>query len=514
MAGTGFLPRSAAYEKYEFHTLTGAGEPDEVWVSPVSTNLFHLLGVNAMRGRTFAADESHSVVLSREYWRSHFAWDPKAAGKLLALDGKPYTVIGVAPGNLEFPAPNTQMWIPLTFSASDKTDHEHRSLSVIARLKTGVTVKQAQAEMNLVIRRLAVEYPKTNAGWTAAIEPFQGREISDVLRAAVLALLGAVVLVLLIACANLASMLLARGSTRQGELAIRAALGAGQSRLIRQLVVETLMLAGAASLAGLALAWWGLAVIVSLVPKYNLVETQAVHQIAINFPVLGFTVALSLVTGILVGLLPALRVCRLNVNESLKECGGTSAKTSNSSRLQQVLVISEVALALVLLVGAGLMIQSFERLQSAPTGFNPDHVLTVRVPLVQYKYSPGLQSASFYREVLQRIEAIPGVKSAGMANNLPFTGFHTSVQFPLPANSPGGPGRALTIGMKSRSVSPGYFQALGIPLKLGRDFTPADSEKDARCVRIVNESMARRYWPGEDPVGKPLNGACPKNAAV
>src|SRR3989475_749279 len=497
----------AAYEPWEFHTLTGGGQPDEVWASPVSVNLFHLLGINAVLGRTFLSNESQALVLSREYWRSHFSSDPKVIGKTLVLDGKPYAVVGVAPPDFEFPKPNTQMWIPLTFSAADKNDHEHRSLSVIGRLKAGVNLKRAQTEMDTVANRVATQYPKTDAGWSAAIEPFRSQEVGGVLRAAVLALLGAVVFVLMIVCANVASMLLARGASRHGEMAIRAALGAGRSRLIRQLLAESVVLAGAGGAVGVALAWSGLSIIVNLVPKYNLIETQGVHRIAISLSILGFTAALSLLTGIAVGLLPALRVSNLNLNESLKERGRTSGSGSRRTGLQRALVVSEVALALILLVGAGLMIQSFQRLENAPTGFNPDHVLTVRVPLAKYKYSQGTQSANFYREVLQRVKAIPGVKSVGMANNLPFTGFHTSAALPLPKGSSGIPNVTL---IALRGVSPGYFQALGIPLKEGRDFTPADSESNARCVRIVNEAMARRYWPGEDPVGKQLNGACPK----
>ncbi len=497
----------AAYKRWELRVLTGAGEPDEVWASPVTTNFFHLLGVNVIIGRTFLASETQTLVLSNEYWRSHYAADPKILGKTLVLDGKPYTVIGIAPASLEFPDPNTQIWVPLTFSAAEKNDHEHKRLSVIARLKPGVTRQQAQAAMDLAAHRLAMQYPKTNAGRTAPVKPFKGREIGSPLRSAIWALLGAVFFVLLIVCTNVTSMLLARGATREGEIAVRAALGAGRWRLIRQLVVEGVLLAGAASLAGLGLASWGLATIVSLMPKYSLVETQAIHRIAINLPVLGFTVALALLTGTVVSILPALRISSPNLNESLKQRGRASGASAGGSRVQRALIVSEVALALVLLVGAGLMIQSFERLETTPTGFIPDHLLTVRVPLVKYKHSEGPQSAAFYRNVLERIQAIPGVRAAGMANNLPFTGFHTAVDFPAPPNSAGGPFYVAT-----RSVSPGYFHAMGIPLKEGRDFTPADNQKDAPCVRIVNEAMVRRYWPGEDPVGKQVPKACRNDA--
>jgi putative ABC transport system permease protein len=489
--------------------LTGSGEPDEVWTCPISDNVFHLLGVKAFLGRTFTENETQVVVLSHAYWLSHFAADPKIIGKTLALDGKPYTVIGIAPADFEYPDPSTQAWIPLTFSAAERDDREHLSLGVIARLRAGVTLQQAEASMDLAAHRLGIEYPKTAAGWIAVVKPFRPREIGSTLRVAILSLLGAVVFVLLIVCANVTSMLLARGAARQGEVAVRAALGAGRLRLIRQLLVEALLLAGAGSAAGLLLAWWGLAAMAKLIPRYTLTE-PAVHRIAINLPVLAFAVALALLTAIVVSLLPALRVSRPNLNESLQKRARTSGTSAGGSRVQRALIASEVALALVLLVGAGLMIRSFRSLEAAPTGFKPDHLLTVRVPLVNYKYAPGPQSAAFYRNLLERIEAIPGVRAAGMANNLPFTGFHTSVDFPDPPNWSGGPGQLFYV--ETRSVSPGYFQAMGIPLKEGRDFSQTDNQKDAPCVRIVNEAMARRYWSGEDPVGKQVPGACRNNA--
>lgn len=499
----------AAYQRMEFHALSGGPEPDEVWASPVTPNLFRLLGVDSVRGRTFAPNETGVVILSHQYWESHFSSNPKVIGKALALDGKPYTVVGVAPADFEFPAANTEMWVPLTFSAGERADHDHRKLSVIARLRPGVTLQQAQAQMDVIARQLAAQYPKTNAGWTAPVTPFKAPEVQGVLRAAILALLGAVVFMLMIVCANVASMLLARGTTRQGEMAIRAALGAGRARLVRQLLIESVLLAATAGAAGLVLARWGLDVIVDLVPKYNLIQTQALHQISINLAVFGFAAALSLLTGIAVGLLPAARISRVDINDWLKEHGRTSSG-SRGSRLQRALVVSEIALALVLLIGAGLMIQSFERLASAPTGFNPDHLLTVRVPLMNYKYSQGPQSTAFYREILRKIRAIPGVKAAGMANNLPFAGFHTTLDFPSNPESP--PASGNSIFVDGRSVSPGYFQAMGIPFESGRDFTETDNQQGARCVRIMNEALARRYWPGEDAVGRQVFGACPKNA--
>jgi len=497
----------AAFKRWEFRVLTGPGEPDEVWTAPMSGNAFHLLGLNAVLGRTFVENETQAVVLSPAYWRSRFAADPKIIGKTLTLDTKPYTVVGVAPADFEFPDPHTQIWVPLTFTAAEKADHEHHNVRVIGRLSAGSTLKQAQAALDVVTRRLALEYPKTNAGWSSIVKPFEAREIGSNYRLAILALLAAVIFVLLIVCANITSMLLARGTTRQGEIVIRAALGAGRLRLIRQLVVEGTLLAVGGIGAGLILAWCGLATVLKLLPKYTLIE-PGVYRTSLNLPVLAFAVALALLTGAVMSLLPALRFSSPNLNESLKQQARTPGTGARGSRLQRVLIVSEVALALVLLVGAGLMIQTFERLETAPTGFKPDHLLTVRVPLVNYKYSPGEQSAAFYRTVLERILAIPGIRAAGMANNLPFIGFFTSVDFPAPPNWSG----EHTSYVHARSVSPGYFQAMGIPFKGGRDFTEADNQKDAPCVRIVNETMARLYWPGQDPVGRQVNRACPNDA--
>lgn len=279
----------AAYQPWEFHTLTGGdGDPDEVWASPVTPNLFQVLGVSTVLGRTFTPNETQAVVLSHQYWESHFASDPRIVGKALALDGKLYQVIGVAPADFEFPAANAQMWTPLTFSAADRANHESRKLSVVARLSPGITLQQAQAVMDTVTSRLAAQQPKTNSGWSASLAPFRTPELQRVLRDTILALLGAVIFMLLIVCANVANMLLARGTERQGEIAIRAALGASRPRLVRQLLVEAVLLAAASGIGGLILARLGLAMIVSLVPKYNLIETQALHHISMNLTALGF----------------------------------------------------------------------------------------------------------------------------------------------------------------------------------------------------------------------------------
>src|SRR5579863_1791992 len=259
---SGAVQKLAAHKQWEFRVLTGEGEPDEVWAAPVTPGLFEVLGVRAVYGRAFGANENQVAVLGYEYWRSHFHSDRGVLGKAVALDGKPYTVIGVAPPGLEYPNPNTQIWIPLRLTPAEQSDHEDHSLSVIARLAAGAGIDRAQSAMDLQTRRLAAEYPTTNAGWTARVEPFRSRPIEGTLRSAIFALLGAVTFVLLIACANVASMLLARGSARQSEMAIRSALGARRPRLIRQLIVEILPVALLAGLTALLLARWGLSIIV------------------------------------------------------------------------------------------------------------------------------------------------------------------------------------------------------------------------------------------------------------
>jgi putative ABC transport system permease protein len=425
------------------------------------------------------------------------------------LDGKLYWIIGIAPQDFEFPAANAQLWTPLTFSAADRANHEHRDLSVVARLNRSSTLHQAQAVMDTLAGRLAAHNPKTNFGWTASVIPFKSPGVGDALRDTIFALLGAVVFMLMIVCANVVSMLLTRNIARHREVAVRVALGAGRLRLIRQMVVESVLLTFGGGVCGVMLARLGLAAIIGLVPKYNLVETQALNHISINLPVLGFVAALSLFVGIGVGLLPALKASRIDITEWLKEHG--RAATRGGTHLQSALVVCEIALALVLLVGAGLMVQSFRRLSAAPTGFDPEHLLTVRVPLMTYKYSPT-QSADFYRDILGRIRSIPGVKSAGLANNLPFTGFNVTLIVPAPLSTPGGSGG--TVGVDGRSVSPGYFEAMGTPFVAGRDFTEDENREGAQCVRVLNQAMARLYWPGENAVGQQLPGVCPKGAVA
>jgi predicted permease len=315
----------AGYQAWEFHALTGGvGDPDEVWVSPVTPNLFQVLGVSAFLGRSFIPNETQAVMLSNHYWRSHFLSDPKILGRVLALDGKLYSVVGIAPADFEFPAANTQMWTPLMLSGADRANHKDRKLNIVARLRPAVTMQQAQAFLDAAQARLAAQYPETNAGWSALVIPFRTPGVQGILRDTILALLGAVGFMLMIVCANVASMLLARGTTRHGEMAVRAALGAARSRLVRQLMLESVLLAVAAGIGGLMLARLGLAGIVSLVPKYNLVETQALNHISMNLAVCGFAATVALLTGIGVGLLPALRGSRIDISEWLKEHGRAS----------------------------------------------------------------------------------------------------------------------------------------------------------------------------------------------
>ena len=486
--------------RWKFYTLTGANEPDEVWAWPVSTNLFQLLGARPFLGRTFSPDESGAVVISHQYWQKHFASDRHVIGRSLALDGEQYTVIGVMPPNFYFDSPAADLWVSWSLTPQDIGDHENRFLSVVGRLKRGVTLRRARLEMQSIQNHLASVYAKEDSGRTVVVDRMKAQGLAD-FQAAIVALVGAVLFTLLIACVNVANMFLGRGAARQREMAVRSALGARRWRLARQLLTETLLVSVLSGLAGIVLAIAMIRLLVHLLPTYAPQEIAGLHEITLNLPALEVALALSVVTGIAVGLLPALRGYGVDLSESLRNGAAAVGPLGSRVHVRDLFVLCQTALALILLVGAGLMLRSFHRLATVNPGFNTNHVLTVRVPLVARKYSQGVASASFYEDVLQRIRAVPGVQSAAMVNDLPMGGFRTTGYFSLPKNS-GGPELGIPAGLQD--VSPGYFRAMGIPLLRGRDFTPEDQRKDSTKVAIVDEAMARRYWPGQDAVGKPL----------
>ena len=435
------------------------------------------------------------ALISYALLQRRFGGDPNIIGQTLTLDGEPVTVVGVMPQGFQFLSRESELWMPLLSAlpeaANMRGDH---FLNVVARLKPGVTQAQAQAEMEVISGRLGEQYPRTNTGLGVALVPLRDQIVGDI-RTALFVLLGAVGFVLLIACANVANLLLARASGRQKEIAIRSALGAGRARLIRQLLTESAMLSTMGGVFGLLLAFWGVNLLIKLVPD-NLSQARGV---GIDAQVLGFTLALSFLTGIVFGLAPALHASRPDLNETLKEGGRSATVGRMRNRIRGMLVVSEIALALVLLVGAGLMVKSFFRLRNVATGFQSEKLLTMRMELMRSKYGTQQQRIAFYDEVLERVKAVPGVEAAGVITWLPLTFKGGNLIFTI-AGRPAPPDGDVPAAV-GRVISPDYFHTMRIPLLAGRTFDERDSQP-ATPVVIINRAMSERYWPGEDVLGK------------
>ncbi len=385
-----------------------------------------------------------------------------------------------------------EIWSPWQIDEQNRP-RRGRGAMAVARIKPGFSLEQAQSEMSVVHNRIAQQYPEFNANWTVNLVPLRA-QFTGKIRLALLTLLGAVGMVLLIACANVANLLLARASGRQREVAVRAALGANRGRIIRQLLTESLLLAGLGGLVGLALAWWGTDLLVSLAPP----DLLNLPQVNINAAVLGFTLGISLLTGVIFGLTPAFEATRLNLCESLKE-GGKSAGGMRAQRLRNSLVVLEVALALVLLVGAGLLIRSFARLQGVDPGFNAQNVLTMGVSLPGRKYDTDQKRVNFFRQAVAQMRALPGVESVGAVNSLPFAAFHSGTSVDIE----GRPLLPVTDKLKTGVMvtDANYFRAMQIPLKRGRLFTDQEAA-EMRHVVVINEAFVRQHFPNEDPLGK------------
>ncbi len=492
---------SMAAAQYWTPSLTGRDRPEQINALKLTADMFHLLGVSPVLGRTFTDGEDkpgneNVIVLSHRLWQRRFGGDPGLINQQITLDGQSYTVIGVMPKEFQFApfwATRAEMWAPLNL-APRINDRGGQSLRIFARLKPGVTREQAQAEIETIRQRLEQQYPESNKGLEVLVDPLHEKVVGKT-RPALLILLGAVCFVLLIACANVANLMMARATARQKEIAVKTALGASRGRIVRQLLTESVMLAVAGGLAGLVLASWGISGLLALSPA-NLPRAQT---ISIDGYVLGFTLAISILTGLVFGLVPALQASKLNLNEALKEGGRSSTEGRRRNRVRRLLVVSEVALALVLLVGGGLMIRSFLRLQSVDSGFNPRNVLTMIVSLAGSEHSTGPKRAAFFNQLLERVESLPGVESASAINHLPLAGDIWGRGFRIEGRPAPLPGEGL--GAVYRIVRPNYFQTMGATLVAGRDFTERDNETAPGAV-IINEAMARRYWPGEDPIGK------------
>lgn len=492
----------------DFRTnLTGSGEPIELPAQICTDNLFNVLGVQPILGRTFTPADgkegaANVVVLSYGLWQRRFGGDPQVVGRKIILNNNENLVIGVLPPDFKWhiignsltnqPA---ELWSPWAISEQMK-QRRGRFASAVARLKPGVSLTQARADMDTLQPRLIEQYKEFNTGWGINVVPLR-EQFAGELRPALRVLMGAVGFVLLIACANVANLLLARAAARQKEIAVRAAMGAGRGRIVRQLLTESILLSVMGGGAGLLLAWWGTELLVSLSPP----ELGALQGLKISAPVLGFTFAVALLTGVLFGLVPALEASNLKLSETLKEAGRSLAGSTRSQRLRGVLVVAEVALALVLLVGAGLLIRSFMRLQAVGTGFNPESVLTMRVALPGRKYNDDPKRINFFTQAVTQMRALPGVESVGVINFLPFAGPGAGTNFEIEGKPKPLPGQGLGTGVCVSDQN--FFQAMQIPLKRGRMFTEQEV-REMRHVVVVNEALAKKYFPNEEALGQRL----------
>src|SRR5262245_60270475 len=488
----------AAYGE-KFFTVTGGDEPQRIIGAGVSPSLFPLLRVKPAIGRVLLAEDDRAeanpvVLISHRLWRERFGATPQAIGKTLTLDGKSFEVIGVMPSGFQFPE-ETALWVPVAQVYTEILANRNAgALSVIGRLKTGVGQEQAQAEMETISRKLEQEYPRANAGWSVRLIPQHKLMVGDIQRT-LLILLGAVGFVLLIACVNVANLSVARGSTRRKESAIRVALGASRFRLIRQHLTESILLALLGGGLGVLAAFWSVRPLVTSLPD----TMPRASEIGLDGRVLGVACLVSILTGILFGLAPALQGSTPELNEALKEGGGKETGSPGSARLRSLLVVAEVALSLVLLVGAGLLIKSFWRLQQVNPGFDYENALALRLSLANFKYPEKSQQVAFYQQALSRLETLPGVTSVAASTLLPLSGSRSRRVFSIEGRAPSSPDEVLQAD--DRSVSPGFFRTAGIPLLRGRAFTEGD-DADAAPVAIINETMWRRFWPGEDALGK------------
>jgi putative ABC transport system permease protein len=488
--------------------LTGAGEPARLSTVRTSANLFSLVGATPRLGRTFLAEEDKEggnrvVILGHAFWQSRFGSDPAILGKSLTLNNQSHTVVGVMAPNFQFPVgfgymgkvlnDPTDLYVPIAASGNEASRGNY-SFFALGRLKPGVTIDQARAEMTSIERRLEQQYPDTNTGIGISLIPTQEQTVKEI-RPALLVLLGAVAFMLLIACANIANLLLARAASRQKEIAIRTALGASRLRVLRLLLAESLMLSLAGGLLGLLLAFWGTDALMALAPD----NIPRLSEVGVDDRVFGFTLAVSLVTGIFFGLIPAIHASKPDLNEALKEGSRGAMGSSAGKRTRSVLVAVEVALSLVLLIGAGLMIKSFARLQQMSLGFNPENVLAVSLTLSQSSYPEAREQAAFFQETLDRLQSLPGVKSAGATTALPLTLELSGSDFRIEGHPEPEAGKEMLI--HTRSASPGYFGTLGISLIKGRDFSDRDTS-DAPKTAIINNELARTYFSNEDPLGK------------
>ena len=504
---------SMAVEAAWAANLTGVGDAVRLQGARVTGRYFPTLGVPALLGRTIqpgedAAGREQVVVLSHAVWQRQFGGDPGIVGRTLSLNGQSYEVVGIMPPEFrDFFSRNVELWAPLVFRPDQLADEErtHEFLSLTARLRDGVTAADADAEVRALAEQLKQQYPDFYAPeWRLGVTPL-GEEATGGIRPALLVLLGAVGFVLLIACANVANLLLSRAAARGKEIAVRSALGASQERLVRQLLTESALLALAGGVVGLLLAYWGVRSLVAI----NTGNLPRAEEIRVDGVVAVFTLVVSLVAGLLFGLAPALHAARPDLQTTLKEGGRGAAGDRGSQGLRRMLVVAQTALALTLLTGAGLLIKSFARLQGVDPGFDPDRLLTFTVALPESRYREDAQLTAYFDRALPELRAVPGVRGVGTTTVMPFGGSWGTSSFEIegyqvPEDQPGPWGDV-------RVVSPGFFDALRIPLLQGRLLTEHDTDRRPR-VAVIDEEFVRRYWPGENPLGKRLAFGPPPEA--
>ena len=479
-------------------TLLQDGEPEKVTAYSVTADFFPLLGVEPALGRNFVPEEDAEgankvVILSHRTWHQRFGGQQSILGSEILLNDEKHTVVGVMPSGFQFLERYIACWVPMRLSAEESANRGAHYLTVIARMKSGLSLDQANADLQTIQEGIARDYPNQAQNLGAFAISLREQMAGDLNRPLIV-LLVAVGFVLLIACANIANLLLARAANRAKEIAVRTALGGGRMRIVRQLMTESVLLAGAGGAVGLLFAVWSFGFLQQLVPSQMALSTT----LTIDLPILGYALAVSLLTGVIFGLAPAVQASRIDLNEVLKKGGRSTGAHTGGNLLRSVMVVAEVALALVLLVGAGLLIQTFYQLRNQYSGLRPENVLTLRTGLARNRYDEHHKRVSFYSQVLERVKSLPGVISAGYTTSVPLEWKGGTSGFVTEGNLPE---QGLSYDANHRNVSADYLQTLGIPLLQGRYFDRSDNAK-SQPVAIVNETMARQYWPDQSPLGK------------
>jgi putative ABC transport system permease protein len=484
--------------------LSGGGTPEMIAGEVTTPELFRVLAVKPQLGRLLSEEDARAggspvVVISHGMWERHFGRDAKIVGRVVNLNGRSKTIVGVLPASFQFPfiEEPPEFFMPLDPAGEMNVQRGAGYLQVLARLKPDATIEQAQAEMSAIMSRLSQQYPAEDAGRGVVLSAAQEELVGGV-RRTLLVLLGAVAFVLLIACANVANLLLARAAGRSREIAVRVALGASRARIVRQLLTESLLLATLGGALGLLLAMWGIDLLTKFVPA----SVSRLGETGLDLRVLGFTVGASLLTGLIFGLAPALQASKLDLNESLKEGGRGASEGHGRNRVRSLLIVSEVALSLVLLVGAGLLVKSFFKLRNVNPGFDAQNTLTASVALPTIRYDSDDKLREFYKRTLDRVSQVPGVESASAIMPLPLGDNAMQTSFTVGGRPEPAPGDQPSSG--ARLVAPGYFYSMGVPLLRGRDFNARDDDKAPKVI-IINETFARRFFPGENALGKRLD---------